>query len=48
MTAGQVLFVVEAMKMENEIAAHKDGKIAAIKVGAGTAIKVGALLAEIE
>jgi acetyl-CoA/propionyl-CoA carboxylase biotin carboxyl carrier protein len=47
-TAGQVLFVVEAMKMENEIAAHRDGKITAIKVGAGTAIKVGALLAEIE
>ena len=47
-TAGQVLFVVEAMKMENEIAAHKSGTVASIAVGVGTSIKVGALLAEIE
>lgn len=47
-TAGQVLFVVEAMKMENEIAAHRDGTVTSVAVGVGTAIKVGALLAEIE
>jgi acetyl-CoA/propionyl-CoA carboxylase biotin carboxyl carrier protein len=39
--AGQVLCVVEAMKMENEIGAHRDGVVTDLSVGAGEPIKAG-------
>jgi acetyl-CoA/propionyl-CoA carboxylase biotin carboxyl carrier protein len=39
--------VVEAMKMENELVAHRDGTIAAVKVGPGDAVKIGATVAVI-
>ena len=39
--AGQVLCVVEAMKMENEIAAHRDGIVTELAVEPGQAIAAG-------
>ena len=39
--AGQVLCVVEAMKMENEIGAHRDGVVTDLSVAAGEPIKAG-------
>jgi biotin carboxyl carrier protein len=43
-TAGQQLLVVEAMKMQNELRAPRDGTIERVAVGAGTTIDVGDLL----
>ena len=40
-TKGQVIMVLEAMKMENEIVAPQDGTIASIDVAAGSAVAVG-------
>jgi glutaconyl-CoA decarboxylase len=42
--AGQQLLVVEAMKMQNELRAPRDGTIERVAVGAGTTIEVGDLL----
>ncbi len=41
---GQVLLILEAMKMENEILAPRDGKVAALAVQAGQTVETGALL----
>jgi len=46
--AGQGVIVVEAMKMENEIAASKDGKITSLSVQPGQSVEGGAVLAVIE
>jgi biotin carboxyl carrier protein len=46
--AGKPLVVVEAMKMENELAATHDGKIKKVYVTAGTAVEGGAKLIELE
>jgi acetyl-CoA/propionyl-CoA carboxylase biotin carboxyl carrier protein len=43
-TAGAVIAVVEAMKMENEIHSDRDGTIAAIHAEAGTSVLAGAPL----
>jgi len=43
-TAGQQLLVVEAMKMQNELRAPRDGTIERVAVGAGATIEVGDLL----
>ena len=43
--AGQVLVVLEAMKMENDIVAPRDGKVLQIAVQKGTTVDTGALLA---
>jgi biotin carboxyl carrier protein len=43
-TAGQQLLVVEAMKMQNELRAPRDGTIGEVAVGAGSTIEVGDLL----
>ncbi len=42
---GQVILVLEAMKMENEIVAPQDGTIASLNVSVGDMIESGALLA---
>jgi biotin carboxyl carrier protein len=44
---GQVLLVMEAMKMENDILAEKDGTISAIKVNVGDAVLQGDVLVEL-
>ncbi len=43
--SGQVIFIVEAMKMENEIAASRAGKIAEIRAKPGATIEAGGVLA---
>ena len=43
-TAGQGLVVVEAMKMENELRAPRDGVVAEIGAVPGTAVEAGAVL----
>ena len=44
-TKGQVIAVLEAMKMENEIVAPEDGVIADVAVSAGAAVEAGDFLA---
>jgi biotin carboxyl carrier protein len=39
---------VEAMKMENEVVAHKNGRIAALHVSKGAMVQIGAAIVEIE
>jgi biotin carboxyl carrier protein len=46
--ARQPLVVVEAMKMENELRASRDGRVAGIHVKEGASVDTGALLVEIE
>jgi acetyl-CoA/propionyl-CoA carboxylase biotin carboxyl carrier protein len=43
-TAGQVLCVVEAMKMENEIDAHADGVVTELSVAPGQPVKTGQVI----
>lgn len=42
---GDVIIILEAMKMENEIVAAQDGTIASIDVNVGEMVEAGALLA---
>jgi acetyl-CoA/propionyl-CoA carboxylase, biotin carboxylase, biotin carboxyl carrier protein len=42
--AGQVLCIVEAMKMENEIAAHRAGRVSGLSVAAGESVKTGQVI----
>lgn len=44
---GDVLIILEAMKMENEIQAPKDGKVGQIFVQKGATVETGAPLVEI-
>ena len=41
---GDVLMILEAMKMENEIMAPADGTVAAVSVVQGAAVEAGAVL----
>ena len=45
---GQALVVLEAMKMENELAAEQAGRVAAVHVTEGDTVESGELLVEIE
>ncbi|MBD0318260.1 MAG: carbamoyl phosphate synthase, partial [Thermoleophilia bacterium] len=42
--AGRVICVVEAMKMENEIKAHRDGIVTRLSVAPGAAVKTGQVI----
>jgi acetyl-CoA/propionyl-CoA/long-chain acyl-CoA carboxylase, biotin carboxylase, biotin carboxyl carrier protein len=42
--AGQVLCIVEAMKMENEIGAHRDGVVTGLTVQAGQPVNTGQVI----
>src|SRR6476659_6489389 len=42
--AGQVICIVEAMKMENEITAHRDGVITGLSVAPGQAVTTGQII----
>ena len=44
---GDVLIILEAMKMENEIYADKDGKVGQVFVQKGASVQTGAPLVEI-
>ncbi|HEX9062696.1 MAG TPA: biotin/lipoyl-containing protein [Clostridia bacterium] len=44
---GQVLLILEAMKMENEIKAASDGIVESVNVEKGSSVKVGDLLVAI-
>ena len=46
--AGQGVVIVEAMKMENELKAHRDGTVTDICAEEGAAVEVGATLLRIE
>ncbi|MGO9247539.1 MAG: biotin/lipoyl-containing protein, partial [Solirubrobacteraceae bacterium] len=46
-TEGQLLCIIEAMKMENEITAHKAGTIAELPISEGAPIQAGAPIATI-
>lgn len=45
---GQTVIILEAMKMENNINAHRDGKVASINVKSGDSVLEGADLIIIE
>ncbi len=45
---GQLICVVEAMKMENEITAHRSGVISELTVATGQSVKMGETLAVID
>jgi acetyl-CoA/propionyl-CoA carboxylase biotin carboxyl carrier protein len=47
-SAGDLVVVLEAMKMENPVTAHKDGVITGLAVETGAAITQGTVLAEIK
>jgi biotin carboxyl carrier protein len=44
---GQVVIVLEAMKMENEIVSPKDGKVVAVNVTKGQSVNAGTALVQI-
>ncbi len=44
---GQVLLILEAMKMENEIVAPTDGKVAALNVEPGRSVSAGEVMVTI-
>jgi acetyl-CoA/propionyl-CoA carboxylase biotin carboxyl carrier protein len=42
--AGEVICVVEAMKMENEIASHRAGSVTELSVAPGQAVQAGQVI----
>lgn len=44
---GEVIMILEAMKMENEIVAPSDGTIASINVNEGASVEAGSVLASL-
>jgi acetyl-CoA/propionyl-CoA carboxylase biotin carboxyl carrier protein len=47
-SAGQVLCIVEAMKMENEVHAHRDGTVTALSVQPGQPVTTGQVICVVE
>ena len=47
-TSGAPVLVLEAMKMENDTVAPKDGKVVAVNVKAGDSVESGAVLVSLE
>lgn len=47
-TKGDLLCVLEAMKMENDIISPRDGKIASVNTGKGASVNAGDLLISLE
>jgi biotin carboxyl carrier protein len=47
-TAGQGILVVEAMKMQNELKAPRDGRVTSIEARENDSVNAGAVLATIE
>ena len=45
---GDLICVIEAMKMENEIGAHRSGKVTSLNISEGAAVSSGDALAVIE
>jgi len=45
---GALICVIEAMKMENEIIAHRSGKVTEISVTEGAAVNAGDPICKIE
>ena len=48
MEEGDLICVIEAMKMENEITAHRAGKVTELRVAEGASVNAGDVLAAIE
>jgi acetyl-CoA/propionyl-CoA carboxylase biotin carboxyl carrier protein len=46
--SGAVICIVEAMKMENEVRAHRDGVVAELSVAAGQPVSSGQVICRIE
>jgi acetyl-CoA/propionyl-CoA carboxylase biotin carboxyl carrier protein len=46
--AGDVICVIEAMKMENEIVAHRDGTVTGLAVAPGDAVANGQRICSVE
>ena len=44
---GQVVLIIEAMKMENDLKAHRTGRVESVNVSAGEAVEVGTILVTI-
>ena len=47
-TTGDTVAVLEAMKMENAIRAHRDGVVTALNANPGDVVESGAVIASIE
>lgn len=46
--AGDLMMVLEAMKMETNVTAHSAGKVKNVRVAKGDSVKVGQVVAEFE
>ena len=45
---GETMFILEAMKMENEIPATEDGVVASVDTSKGASVATGAVLATLK
>jgi acetyl-CoA/propionyl-CoA carboxylase biotin carboxyl carrier protein len=47
-SAGEVIVVLEAMKMEQPLTAHKDGTVTGLSVEVGQTVTAGAAICQLE